>query len=126
LAIIGYIILIITVPINGRIDINHCRYGNNIVLFYIIGMFGIISTVLFSKIYVKRIRIIELMANGTMLIMAFHYIVVAVLLRFIGLRGEDIIINPLVAGGVSLITVFLFIIPTIIVKKYFPIINGKR
>jgi fucose 4-O-acetylase-like acetyltransferase len=124
LAIIGYIILIVIVPINGRVDINGFGYGNNILLFYIIGMVGIISTILFSQIYIKKIKIIEIMANGTMIIMAFHGVIASIILRIIGLRSEDIIINPLIASIVSLITVFVFIYPTIIVKKYFPILIG--
>jgi hypothetical protein len=58
--------------------------------------------------------------------MAFHGIVVSIMLRLIGLRGEEIIINPFIAGFVAIISVIMFVIPTTIIKKYFSIILGGR
>jgi fucose 4-O-acetylase-like acetyltransferase len=50
-AIICFSILILIVPLNGRIDINGCSYGKNILLSYFIGIVGIISTIILSQIY---------------------------------------------------------------------------
>jgi fucose 4-O-acetylase-like acetyltransferase len=124
--IICFMILILTVPLNGRIDINEFNFGMNILLFYPIGMIGIISTIILSQIYQKRIKIIEFISNGTIIIMAFHGIVSSIILRVIGLRGEEIIINPFIAGLVAIIGVIIFVIPTIFIKKYFPIILGRK
>jgi fucose 4-O-acetylase-like acetyltransferase len=123
---ICFICLILIVPLNGRIDINGCNFGKNILLFYLIGMVGIISTIILSQIYQKRIKIIEITSTGTVIIMAFHGIVTSIILRVIGLRGEEIIINPFIAGFVSIISVIAFVIPTIIIKKYFSEILGGR
>jgi fucose 4-O-acetylase-like acetyltransferase len=124
-AIICFVILILIVPLNGRIDINGCNYGKNILLSYFIGIIGIISTIIFSQIYQKRIKLIEIISTGTIIIMAFHGIVASIMLRVIGLRGEEII-NPFIAGFASIISVIIFIVPTIIVKKYFSIILGGK
>jgi fucose 4-O-acetylase-like acetyltransferase len=126
LATIGYIILVLTVPVNGRIDINSCNYGKNILLFYIIGMIGIISTIFLSLLYTHHRRIITIISNGTIIIMAFHRIITSIVFRIIGLRGEDIIINPIIGSIVAIINVLIFIIPIIIVNKYIPILAGNR
>jgi fucose 4-O-acetylase-like acetyltransferase len=126
ISIVCFIILILIVPLNGRIDINGCNFGKNILLFYLIGMVGIISTIILSQICQKRIKIVELISSGTIIIMAFHGIVSSIILRVIGLRGEEIIINPFVAGFVAIINVIIFVIPTVIIKKYFPIILGGK
>jgi fucose 4-O-acetylase-like acetyltransferase len=126
ISIVCFIILILIVPLNGRIDINGCNFGKNILLFYLIGMVGIISTIILSQICQKRIKIVELISSGTIIIMAFHGIVSLIILRVIGLRGEEIIINPFVAGFVAIINGIIFVIPTVIIKKYFPIILGGK
>jgi fucose 4-O-acetylase-like acetyltransferase len=126
IAIIGYITLVVIVPFNGRIDINGCGYGKNIILFYIIALIGIMSTVFLSLVYKNKNKIITIIANGTIIIMAFHGIVTPIIFRIIGLRGADIIINPIIGIFVSLTNVLMFIVPTLIVKKYFPIILGRR
>lgn len=125
-AIICFVILILIVPLNGGIDINGFNYGKNILLSYFIGMIGILSTIILSQIYQKRIKIIEIISTGTIIIMAFHGIVTSIILRIIGIRGEEIIINPFIAGLVSIISVIIFIIPIMIIKKYFSIILGGR
>jgi fucose 4-O-acetylase-like acetyltransferase len=123
---IGYILLIILVPFNGRIDVNGFNYGNNIMLFYFIGMVGIGSTIFLSLLYTNSNKIITVIANGTIIIMAFHGIVSGIIFRIIGLRGNDVIINPLIGTIVSSINIAIFIFPILIIKKYFPILAGGR
>jgi hypothetical protein len=123
---IGYILLIILVPFNGRIDVNAFIYGNNIMIFYLLGIIGIGATIFLSLLYTNNNKIIMVIANGTMIIMAFHGIVAGIIFRIIGLRGDDIIINPLIGIIVSSINIVIFIFPILIIKKYFPILAGGR
>jgi fucose 4-O-acetylase-like acetyltransferase len=125
-SIVGYIILVVFVPFNERIDINYSNYGENIIFFYLLGMVGISSTVFLSLLYRNDNEIIRIIANGTVIIMAFHGISTAIIFRIIGLRGEDIIINPFVGILVSMASIFLFIFPINIIRKYFPILIGGK
>jgi hypothetical protein len=125
IAIVGYIILIIFVPFNGRIDVNGCNYGKNIIFFYLLGMVGIGSTIFLSLLYRRSNKIVTIIANGTVIIMTFHGISTGLIFRIIGLRGEDII-NPFVGIFVSTASVFLFSFPIIMIKKYFPILTGGK
>jgi fucose 4-O-acetylase-like acetyltransferase len=125
-AIGGYILLVIFVPFNGRIDINSFNYGKNIILFYLLGMVGICSTIFLSLLYRHGNKMITIIAKGTTIIMAFHGISTGIIFRILGLRGEEIIINPFVGILVSTVSISLFIFPIIIINKYFPILMGGK
>jgi hypothetical protein len=124
--ITGYSTLAVIAPFNGRVDVNYCIYGRNIILFYFMGIAGIMSTILLSLLYTRHQKIITIIANGTIIILAFHGMVSAVILRIAGLRGEDITINPLTASIIAIINLLIFILPIITIKKYFPILMGKH
>ncbi len=118
--VIGFTLLVTIVPFNGRVDVNGCNYGNNIVLFYVIGMVGILATVLLSMLYTNSSKIITIISSGTILILAFSGKITNLIL------GNDVLINPVVGIIVTTITVLLFIPVIVLVKKYFPILMGGR
>jgi fucose 4-O-acetylase-like acetyltransferase len=126
LGIFSLLMLINAMPINGRVDVNSTFFGENIVAFYCIAFIGIIATIFLSLLYIKDFKIINILSKGTILIMAFHGIPIGIIFRLIGLRGEDIVINPIIGMIVSTITLLLFIAPIIFVQKYAPIIMGGR
>lgn len=60
---------------NGMVDINAMKYGNNPVLFYLCAMAGILFLfILLSKL--KKNNIVEVISNGTLVILGTHMILV--------------------------------------------------
>jgi hypothetical protein len=123
--IVGYILLVVIVPFNGGSSINGFNFGKNIMLFYILGIIGIISTISISLLYMHQKLIITIIASGTIIIMAFHLIISGLIFRITGLRGEEII-NPLIGASIAVINILIFILPILLIKKYFPILIGRR
>jgi fucose 4-O-acetylase-like acetyltransferase len=124
LGIIGFILFYWLVPLNGRPDINYLLYGNNMILFYLIGMIGTISTIYLSFLYTRKFEIITIIANGTIFMMAFHKLLNWYLFRIIRFAGIET--NLTVVLCVSLLNIVLSIIPILIIQKYFPLLIGKK
>jgi fucose 4-O-acetylase-like acetyltransferase len=120
-----FALLLMLVPINGRADINTFSYGNNIFLFYIGGMAGIMATLFLSFAYKCKNKVISVISDGTILIMAFSHYITAIIFRIIGLRDESVIINPILAVIVSIVAIMIMVYPIVVIKKYFPMIMGK-
>jgi fucose 4-O-acetylase-like acetyltransferase len=109
---------------NGRIDINGFNYGKNIIIFYISGISGTVMTICISMLFNKRLKIITIISNGTIFILAFHSYFAAMVIRIIRMYGQGL--NLVVGITISVITLLSMVIPIIIVRKYMPIIIGKR
>ena len=96
-------------------------FGNNLLLFYIAGLSG--SIWLFSLCqYVSsfRVKIIETLSNGTILIVGFHIILINYSNYIINL--SSILQSILLA----LVYTLIFYYPIIITSRYFPYILGKK
>jgi fucose 4-O-acetylase-like acetyltransferase len=108
-------------------DISRCIYGENIILFYLFGFLGIISALLLCQIYTAKIKIVEIISSGTILILGFHApfansVLLKVTENKIGLPFE----NLLICAGIATVTLCLFALPIRLVSKYFPILLGGR
>jgi fucose 4-O-acetylase-like acetyltransferase len=115
-----FLMLLILIPVTGYVDINCTLFGKNIVLFYLIGFLGILAVIIPSLCYVKEFKMITIISNGTIIILALHGIVTAIICRIFGV--DTVAINPIIAGIVSLVVILAFIPLIIFVKKYVPII----
>lgn len=111
---------------NGIVDINHCLWGNNILLFYIGGALGSIGifflSISASSIYNYMGGVILTLVSGAMLIIGFSQNIssfIRSLLPF--LAGSNI-------GGmlIGLITLAVLYPLIIVARKYFPAILGYR
>jgi hypothetical protein len=112
-------LLVIAAPVNGRIDLNGAGFGENIALCYMIGFTGIAAVILLSSWYAKPLRIITLLSNGTLIILAFHGIATSIIFRILNLRGDDLIINPFIGAFVCIINCMCFYISNIYCKKIY-------
>jgi hypothetical protein len=129
LGVIGFFLLTCFAQINGRTDISEWNYGKDILLFYAKGLLGIISSVFLSQAYRCYNKYIMIIASGTIVIMALHEIPTRLILRIVRLitqQGDDLSVHILVGILVSVIVVLSFILPIIIIKKYFPILLGGK
>ncbi|AEF84854.1 putative acyltransferase [Treponema primitia ZAS-2] len=124
IAILGYMLIILGVNYNGRVDINNFQYGKDGLLFYTFGIVGIISTINLSQLYCNCSKIITILSNGTVIILAFHQLLNGYLLRIINIIGIEV--NLMIIMIVSVVNVLLTIIPIIIIQKHFPILTGDR
>jgi hypothetical protein len=68
----GYLAIITAVKYNGKADVNNFIYGRDSLLFYMLGMAGIMSTVILSLRYKKEIKTVTVISNGTIIILAVH------------------------------------------------------
>jgi fucose 4-O-acetylase-like acetyltransferase len=124
IATAGAVIAIFLSAVNGRVDINQFNFGNNIFLFYITALFGISMVIGVSIIYCKNRFIINKIASGTVLILAFHGYAAAPIIRIIGMYSKEL---PLHIGiPISILCTLIMAIPIIFVQKYIPIILGGR
>lgn len=104
---------------NGTNVIIFCTYGQNIIIFYIVAI--VISSILIiysHKICTKRIKLIELISEGTFLIMSVHYMMLKTIMQFFPEKGWSMIITALIALIICTGAVWLC-------KKYFPFALGK-
>jgi hypothetical protein len=97
--------------------------SKNIALFYLSAFLGIFSTICVSFVYSKEFKIIQVLASGTILIIATHNIINTCFILFI---GKFIEINMVMIFLIATINLIVNIIPIIIVRKWFPILIGGR
>lgn len=119
--------------LNGHMDVNLMMYGKSLVLFYITAFTGITAVVILSSI-IKTPSFLNLFAQNTIIILAFHSMVtklVLIPLTKLGLAqiGNDrsflmpsVSIAMLVALGALLLSYF----PITIVNKFFPWMLGRK
>jgi fucose 4-O-acetylase-like acetyltransferase len=110
--------------INGFSSIADMDFGRNIVLYYFLASLGAIAGVFFSYIYVKPLLYIAIIADGTMLIMAYHNSVFLFVYEILAVF--DVEITVLVNVFISVLIVVFSVIPTLIVQRYFTILIGGK
>ncbi|MBP1617326.1 MAG: putative acyltransferase [Bacteroidetes bacterium] len=125
-----FLLVLNTAPLNGYVDIDHCFYGQSLGLFYLIGFLGILALVLLSQWYIWKWSIISTIANGTIIILAFHGWVTKIILIGIGLGQNRITPNSTIGSVtailVSVATVVVMVPLIIVADKWFPILMGRR
>jgi fucose 4-O-acetylase-like acetyltransferase len=124
IAIAAFGLTLLLCKYNGGIGINGFNYGKNIIIFYINGISGSVMIIGISMLFNKKLKIITIISNGTIFILAFHSYFAAMILRIIKMHGQGL--NLVVGITISLITLLSMVIPIMVVKKYMPIIIGKR
>jgi fucose 4-O-acetylase-like acetyltransferase len=124
ISIILFSIYGIITKINGFTSIADMEFGRNIVTYYLVASLGAVAAVFFSYIYVKPLLYITIIADGTMLIMAYHNS--AFLFVYEILAVFDVKITVLVNVFISVMIVVFSVIPTLIVQRYFAILVGGK
>ncbi|WP_353884815.1 acyltransferase family protein [uncultured Prevotella sp.] len=127
--IISILLIFLTIlinRINGPVDINNMIWGNDMLLFYMCGLFFFVAIVMiFGPL--KWGRVICVFSSGTILMMGFGNILTEIVLwlynHFIVCHIDfSYFTGPLVVLIVMLICVLL----TVFCRKYFPAILGYR
>ena len=115
--------------INGSADMNFPSWGNNIFLFYFIGLIGSLMVIALSFLFNKvSIAVINTIAGNTLIIMCLQGIIKSLLFL-----TSDILRHPLdnevalIPQVVSTLAILaLSLIPIYIINKYLPFLVGKE
>jgi fucose 4-O-acetylase-like acetyltransferase len=124
IAAMGFALIWLVVPYNGAADPNVFYYGNNVILYYLLCAVGIISILSISLLFTKPIPLCTMLSRGTLLIMAYHAVLIPYLNKiyvFFGLPYNHVVVIIL-----SLVNLSFFIVPINITQRYFPILLGGR
>ena len=67
---------------NGNVAIIFCTYGYNIIIFYTVAItISFILMVITQKVCTKSIKLIELISEGTFLVMSVHYMMLNTVMK---------------------------------------------
>lgn len=97
---------------NGRSSINMNLYGNNLLLYYVVALCGIVSFVYISQ-FLTKLKFIETISDGTLLILGLHLFAINFLLNYINGFESTIIV------------LFLFYYPIVFCLKKCCFLLGK-
>jgi fucose 4-O-acetylase-like acetyltransferase len=124
IAAMGFVVIMIAVKYNGKADVNHFIYGRDSLLFYMLGIIGIISIISISMIYKQELKIITIISNGTIIILAGHNLINQYLYKITNIINIETNIGIIIVQ--SLINIGITIIPIVMIQKNIPILVGGR
>lgn len=104
---------------NGFVDLYSWIFGNSIFAYYVVGILSSIGLfLLFSGIINKESKVIRTLSDGTIMIVAFHKLILYFLLGY----------NTSLFARISIcaLVVLSFYIPIYLSSKYFPLLIGKN
>lgn len=126
---IPILLFVITITIskqNGIVDINNCRFGNNILYFYLFGTIGTLAVIGFSKLFVSKpsfiTRLGGVIVDGALLIVGYSAYLTGIIRDSIPCLPHNNI------GGfiIGVLVMCVLYIPILAAQKYFPEILGKK
>lgn len=129
--IIALISTIVLSSINGRVDVNGMRFGRNVFLFYINAVVGIVFMVVLSN-YIKLNKVLNIFAQNTIIILAFHGITTGLLvapfkkLGMIDVVDEKAILPVTLAVFIALGSLLLNYVPIYIINRFCPWMLGRK
>lgn len=104
---------------NGNVAIIFCLYGYNIIIFYTVAItISFILMVITQKVCTKSIKLIELISEGTFLVMSVHYMMLNTVMKIFPENGWGIIMTALMTLALCTGAIWFC-------KKYFPFALGK-
>jgi fucose 4-O-acetylase-like acetyltransferase len=123
-AAVGFAFIWVAIPYNGTADVNVFYFGENLILYVLLGYAGIISVLAIALLFNKPDPICSRISTGTLLIMAFHGILIPYINRLALIFNMEF--NNWSVIVLSVLNVGFFIIPIGIVQRYFPVLIGGR
>lgn len=117
-----FALMIVSDTYQGRVDINRCEYGRNLILFYLSGLAGSMLVIGLCQ-NIQNISLRKYMSGG-MLVVAFNLIVIGYFQFFFKMAHMDI---SLLQGLILAIVIMAMFYPVIIVsRRFFPALIGYR
>lgn len=114
-----FLALVILGKYNGRVNVFTCAVGHDIMIYYIVSsLLSFLSIYAISKTLNTRRKYIEIISNGTILILAIH-------VAMIDGMSYGVHMNSMLS---VLLGVFIMVISTLLIKmslRYIPFVLGK-
>lgn len=117
LILLGLVMPLVGIYINGMVDLYLGMFGRSVLLYYIVGVLSSVGIICFMKNIAGNYKVITVLSNGTLLILAFHKYILAFLSQFNYSFPHRLIIAAM--------CLLFFYFPIILAYKYCPIIIGK-
>lgn len=109
---------------NGVVDINNCKYGDNLLLFYVTGVLGSLSIIELARVkcqYISNSKFTLIMVSGATIIIGYSAYTTDIIKTIC-----PILCNSNWGGLLIGIIVMLTLFPVILLlKKYYPQVLGK-
>ena len=102
---------------NEYVAMYRCDYGSSILLFLLGGIAGSIMIFAFSKVLGRDTKVVAIISKGTIIILGFHKLLIALTREFFSESYYDIVFAAMI--------VMLFVPLIITTEKYFPLMAGK-
>ena len=111
--------------LNGRVDVDLCKWGDNLFVFYALALIGSAGIILVGSIFNRAVFFVKTISKGTIFILGFNLYFIDISKRLVSLIPNYHHGNALgfVWGGVILLVSFLLIL---LLQRYFPVILGNR
>ena len=120
--ILLFALMIVTDTYQGRVDVNRCEHGRDLILFYLSGLAGSMLVIGLCQ-NIQNISLRKYMSGG-MLVVAFNLIVIGYFQFFFKMAHMDI---SLLQGLILAIVIMAMFYPVIIVsRRFFPALIGYR
>ena len=116
------LLLVIIDNYNGRVDINRCNFGNNILCFYATGIIG--TSIIIGLCHTVKDISVRNYIVGSMLVIGFNLIVIGYVKWIFEIIDKPISLHLALIIGITILLLFYPII--IVCNKYFPAILGFR
>ena len=117
-----FALMIVSDTYQGRVDINRCEHGRNLILFYLSGVAGSILVIGLCQ-NIRSISLRKYM-SGAMLVIAFNLLVIGYFKLVLSLMGIEL--TFIVSFIVALVILSAFYPIIIAVSKYIPALIGYR
>lgn len=113
--------------VNGSASLYLNRYGDNFVLFVVGAVLGCLMILILSLICDSHNwRAIRIISSGSIIILVFHREFLHPMLKFVNNQELDVLLENVIVFIIALIATVAFIPIILIVKRWFPIVLGRR
>ena len=125
---IGVILLFLTyilARLNGRVDVDMCRWGNSFALFYLIALLGSAGMILICSVFNVEAYVVRTISKGTIFILGFNLWFIELcklLVKWIPNYSHSNFWGCIWGALILLVSFFLILI----LQRYFPILLGNR
>ena len=120
--ILLFALMIVTDTYQGRVDINRCEHGRNLILFYLSGLAGSMLVIGLCQ-NIQNISLRKYM-SGAMLVIAFNLLFIGYFKLAISLMHIELTLAVSLIVAFVILSIFYPII--IVVSQYMPALIGYR
>lgn len=113
----GFLLVSVCCSYNGSVGLHCCDYGGNMLLCLLGGISGTMMVFAVSKLLGHASKYVVVISRGTIIILGFQKIIIALVRVFFPVSYADIVF--------ALVIVILFIPIILWTEKYFPLMAGK-